>query len=152
MRLLPASLGLFAILALSPVLPARSQNATYSLVYEGGHLPLRLDKAKASLAGGRIVLTQGKYSVTLPLRSVTRISCGAEARRRLADIVLDAVPLMHWGEGVRYLGVTWTENGRQREAVFRLAASDYDRLLPELERLTGVEAVDPSRTPTVVRF
>jgi hypothetical protein len=147
MRLFPAVLVLLATVALSP-----AKESVYPLVYEGGHLPLHRDKAKAALVDDRIVLTQGSYTVTLPLKSVTRISCGAEARRRLADIVLDAVPLMHWGEGARYIGLTWTEAGRRHEAVFRLAASDYARFLPEIERLTGVKAIDPSHTPTVVRY
>jgi hypothetical protein len=134
--LLPA-----AILAKNP--------GAYPATYAGGSLPLNHHKVRATLGKDEVIFMQGDRRVTVPVKSITEISCGTEVHRRLGASVLDVVPIMHLGESeTHYIGVTWT--GAQ--VLLKLSRADYSGFLAALERATGIKAVDTNQVPTVVRY
>jgi hypothetical protein len=134
--LLPA-----AILAKNP--------GAYPATYAGGSLPLNHHKVRATLGKDEVIFMQGDRRVTVPVKSITEISCGTEVHRRLGASVLDVVPIMHLGESeTHYIGVTWT--GAQ--VLLKLSRAEYSGFLAALERATGIKAVDTNQVPTVVRY
>ena len=132
----------------------KKPRATFPLAYEGGNLPLHHDRVTATLAGNELLFAQHRRRISVPAGSITRISCGSEARRKFMDAVLDRVPLVHLGDaGSRYVGVTWQDaNHRQVEVLFRVSKDDYGNFVAALERLTGIAPVDTNRVPAVVRY
>ena len=137
----------FALLLILPALlcanPATGASAsTFHVKYEGGTLPLGQGKMHVTIAADKVVFTQGRHALAIPLQNITMISCNTDVRRRFGA----------------YVGLTWTSNRRDSEpasrieGVFKLSSSDYDDFLSTLERLTGRKAVDTHRVPTVVRY
>ena len=154
----------FALFCLLPALlsasPARGANVTtLPLKYEGGTLSLGQGKTLVTISESKMVFTQGRYRLAIPLQNITMISCNTDVRRRFGAPVLGAVPRLHLDLAeTHYVGLTWIgddhdgEPGARVEGVFRVSAADYDDFLRTLERLTGHHAVDTHRVATVVRY
>src|SRR5690348_4592018 len=153
-----------ALLSLLPALlsanPARGANtATVPLKYEGGTLSLGQGKTLVTISQDKMVFTQGRYKLAIPLQNITMISCNTDVRRRFGALVLGAVPRLHLDLAeTHYVGLTWIgtdragERGARVEGVFKVSSAEYDDFLKTLERLTGRTAVDTRRVPTVVRY
>ncbi len=127
--------------------------------YEGGTLPLKQHKIRATLEEDELILVHGSERVSVPLKNITAASCGTDVRRRFGASVLGMVPLMHLDKAeTYYVGLTWTEGaargGRtaKAEAVFKLSSGDYRDFLAALERYTHSKAVDTGKVPRVVRY
>ena len=154
-------LALFCLLpALLFANPARgSKVTTLPMKYEGGTLWLEQGKTLVTISEDKMVFTQGRYKLAIPLQKISEISCNTEVHRRFAAPVLGAVPRLHLDLAeTHYVGLTWTGNGyggepgARIEGVFKVGASDYDGFLKTLGRLTGRKAVDTHRVPAVVRY
>jgi len=137
----------------------RKAGLTVPVKYEGGTLPWNQGKLKTTIAEDELVFTHGAQRIAVPIKNITAISCGEDARRRFGASVLGMVPLMHLDKSeAYYIGVTWTGNARagekasKVEAVFRLNNAEYRDFLAVLERLTGLKAVNAAKVPTVVQY
>jgi hypothetical protein len=133
--------------------------ARYPANYEGGSLPLRHSKVKATLGTDEVILVQHGQRIAVPATDITEIACATGVHRRLGAAVLDVVPYMHLGETENhYVGVTWTKSeetgGRtpKAEALFKLNKGEYTSFLAGLERLTGKKAVDTNQVVTTVHY
>lgn len=132
----------------------------YPAQYEGGNVPLKQNHGiKAVVAGNEVVFVQHGRRVSVPVQSISEISCATSVRRRFGAAVLGRVPLMDLDRvQTHYVGVTWTENtwtgtGPQKgEVLFKLSAGEYRDFVGTLERLTGKQAVDTRKTPTAVHY
>jgi hypothetical protein len=155
MRLLPALL-LLSITFLPNAALAKKAATDYPATYAGGSLPLDHHKVRAALGKDEVVFMQGSRRIAVPVRDITKISCGTEVRRRTGASVLDVVPLMHLGESQsRYIGVAWTgANGNtvQAQVLLKLSRGEYRGFLAALEQLTGIKAVHTNQVPTVVHY
>jgi len=138
----------------------RSADSTnYPASYEGGSLPLRHSKVKATLGAGEVVLVQHGQRIAVPAARITEIACATGVRRRFGAAVLDVVPYMHLGETEdHYIGVSWIRDGDaggtapKVEVLFRLNKGEYSSFLAGLERLTGKKAVDTNQSRTTVHY
>ena len=159
---LSAVLGFFLAIAQPAVFAGEAKNAAtanYPANYEGGSLPLRHSKVKATLGAEEVILVQGGHRIAVPAISITEIACATGVHRRLGAAVLDVVPYMHLGETENYyVGVTWMrsdETGGKTprvEVLFKLNKSEYGGFLAGLERLTGKKAVDTNQILTTVHY
>jgi len=132
--------------------------ATYPAQYEGGSAALKPNHGIKALVGPHeIVFVQHGRSISIPVQSISEISCGTNVHRRFGAAVLGLVPLMDLDKVQRhYVGVTWTDSTRagqgREEVLFRLNAGEYRDFIATLERLTGKQAIDTGKTPTVVQY
>ena len=157
-----AALGFFLAIAQPGVVFAGEKGAVgsnYPASYEGGSLPLRHSKVKATLGTDEVVLVQRGQRIAVPAGSITEIACATGVHRRLGAAVLDVVPYMHLGETEdHYVGVTWMQNAGtsgaapKAEVLFRLSKSEYSGFLAGLERLTGKKAVDTNQNLTTIHY
>ena len=139
-----------------PCAALAQKNATaYPAKYSGGSLPLDHHKVRATLAKDEVVFMQRGHRFAVPMKSITEISCGTEARHRLGT-VFGVVPVIHLGANeTHYVGVSWigaNGDGQNAEALLELSAADYRGFLAALEQATGIKAVDTNQVPTVVRY
>jgi hypothetical protein len=131
--------------------------ASFPAEYIGGSVPLRQNHSvRAVVAGGEIVIVQHGRQLSVPVRSISRISCATDVRRRFGAAVLGRVPLVDLNKvQTYYVGLTWTDDARpgaNHEVLFKLNAGEYRDFVAALERLTGKQAVDTRKTPTVVHY
>ena len=114
----------------------------YPVTYEGGSLPLSHRKVTAKVDGGAIIFVQHGQQLAVPVQNVTAISCGTDVHRRmkLAKTEKD------------YIGVTWTRDNREAEALFKMNGREYRDFLRALESSTGKKAVDAHKVPVVVHY
>jgi hypothetical protein len=161
MRVLFAIVCFMSVFALPATIQARDVrdgHITYTMLYQGGTLSFSHSKVTASLSNDQVVLIQNKSRIAIPAGNIRQISCAREVRRRMGAAVLNAVPRVRLGEiESHYIGVTWTAASKggtpvRLDAIFKLSKDDYYEVLPLLERMTGLTAVDTSRVPTVVRY
>ncbi|MFN7993764.1 MAG: hypothetical protein U0Q18_09200 [Bryobacteraceae bacterium] len=114
--------------------------AAFPLTYEGGTLGLNHHKVKATIGSDALTFSRGSRRLTVPAKNITEISCGNGIHGRY------------------YVGVGWTASGQAQdkpsrgEVVLKLSAAEYREFVAALEKLTGLKAVDATRTPTVVRY
>jgi len=135
----------------------KNAGASFPVQYEGGSLRLKPShSAKAVVAGSEVVFVQHRRQISVPVQSISNISCATDVHRRFGAAVLGLVPRMDLGKvQEHYVGVTWAENStspEKGEVLFRLSAAEYRDFVATLERLTGKQAVDTRKTPTVVRY
>jgi len=147
-----------ALLAVSAA-AAKTQAATLAMKYEGGTLPLEQGRTHATISDDKVVFTQGRYTLAIPLEHIATIACSTGVRRRFGAPVLGVVPRLHLDTAeTYYVGLTWMDASRdgqpgtRTEGVFKLRGSEYSEFLGTLERLTGKAAVDTGRVPAVVRY
>ncbi|HXM41885.1 MAG TPA: hypothetical protein VN924_11565 [Bryobacteraceae bacterium] len=130
--------------------------ADYPATYAGGSLPLDHHKVRAAFGNNEVIFMQGGRRISVPIKSITEISCGTEVRHRLGASVLDVVPLMHLGESQEhYIGVAWTGingNAAHAQVLLKLSRGEYRDFLAALERATGMKAVNTNQVPTVVHY
>ena len=114
----------------------------YPVTYEGGSLPLSHRKATARFDGGAVVFVQHGQRLVVPVENITALSCGSDVHRRmkLAKTEKD------------YVGMTWTNDNREAEALFKLSGREYRDFLKALETSTGKKAVDAHKVPVVVHY
>ena len=127
---------------------AKKAPAEYPVTYAGGSLPLSHNKIRAALGQDEVVLIQHDRRISIPAKSITEISCGAEAHRHLMSLV-------HLGESQDYyIGVAWSgqADAMPAQVLLKLSRGEYREFLSALERLTGIKAVDTNQVPTVVRY
>jgi len=160
---LSAALGfLLAVAQPGAVFAGQSKNAAnadYPANYEGGSLPLRHSKVKATLGAEEVILMQRGFRIAVPAISITEIDCSTDVHRRMGAAVLGVVPYMHLGETENhYIGVTWMTSDEtggktpRAEVLFKLNKSEYSSFLAGLERLTGKKAVDTNQILTTVHY
>lgn len=134
-----------------------SGTASFPAQYIGGSVPLKQNHGvRAVVAGSEVVLVQHGRRLSVPLGSISRISCATDVHRRFGAAVLGLVPLVDLDKvQAYYVGLTWTDNARSgasHEVLFKLSAGEYRDFLTTLERITGKRAVDTRKTPTVVHY
>ena len=146
-----------------PLLPVEAAGTkktgfTVPVRYEGGTLPLRQQRVRATLAEDELIFVHGNQRYAIPLRNITAVSYGTEVHNRFGASVLGVVPLMHLEKAESYhVGLTWTgnqagEQASKSDAVFKMSNGEYRDFVAALERLTGRKAVNTGRVPTVVRY
>jgi hypothetical protein len=155
------------LLAISAALMASSSafgrqagkaGTSYPAEYEGGSALLKQNHGiKALMGPGEVIFVQHGRRIAIPVESIREISCSTNVHRRFGAAVLGLVPLMDLDKVQRhYVGVTWTDSTRagtgKEEALFRLSAGEYRDFIAALERLTGKQAIDTGKTPTVVHY
>lgn len=131
--------------------------ASFPAQYIGGSVSWKQNHGvRAVVAGGEVVFVQHGRQLSVPVRSISQISCATDVRRRFGAAVLGRVPLMDLDKvQTHYVGLTWTDEARpgsSHEVLFKLNASEYRDFVATLERLTGKQAVDTRKTPTVVHY
>lgn len=114
----------------------------YPVTYEGGSLPLSHRKVTARFDNGAVVFVQHGQRLVVPVRNITALSCGSDVHRhmKLAKTEKD------------YVGMTWTNDNREAEALFKLSGREYRDFLKALETSTGKKAVDAHKVPVVVHY
>lgn len=132
---------------------------SYALQYEGGTAGLKQHRTvKAVVTGSEVVFVQHGRQVSVPVRDISEISCATNTRRRTGAAVLGRIPLVELDKSrTHYVGITVADSSagganRSGEFVFKLNRGDYRGFLASLERLTGKQAVDTGKIPTVVRY
>jgi hypothetical protein len=142
-----------AILYFSTALMVGKAETAFPVTYAGGSLPLRHDKVTAKFNGGAITFTQHGHRISVPVENITAISCGSEVRRRFGAAVLGVVPWMQLDKAEKdYVGVTWNEDARKMEVLFKLSSREYRDFLSALEASTGKKAVNAHKVPMVVDY
>jgi hypothetical protein len=142
----------FSLPAFCPAGVARQRPDAYPATYEGGNLPLKQHKLKATLGGGEVVFTEGRRRIAVPVKDISKISIGTGVHRRFGVGVLGVVPLVHLGATERhYVALTCT-GGVRAEALLRMSGTEYKQFVAALEKLSGRKPVDTSRVPTVVHY
>ena len=127
--------------------------AAFPVTYAGGNLPLRHDKVTARFDNGAIVFVQHGQRIAVPVENITAISCGSEVRRRFGAAVLGVVPWMQLDKSeTDYVGVTWKNDAREVEVLFKLGSREYRDFLSALEASTGKKAVNAHKVPVVVHY
>jgi hypothetical protein len=132
--------------------------AKYPALYEGGTASLKPNHGVKALVGtDQIVFVQHGRQVSIPLQSISGISCATNVRRRFGASVLGLVPLMDLEKvETHYVAVSWTDSTLpgtgKAEVLFKLGAGEYRDFVATLERLTGKQAVDTGKTPAVVHY
>jgi hypothetical protein len=130
----------------------------YPAQYEGGSASLKQNHGVKALVGtDQIVFVQHGRSISIPVQSISGISCATNVHRRFGAAVLGLVPLMDLDKTeTHYVGVAWTDSTRPgtgtAEALFKLSAGEYRGFVATLERLTGKQAIDTAKTPAVVHY
>ena len=147
MRSLVAVLLCIAI----PMMAFAGDNS-YKVTYDGGSLP----DAKAGtgmklyIDAGQVRLVGDKGDViTIPASSITEISYGQDAHRRigaaigLAVISLGIGALMALTKSKKhYVGLTWVDGDKKGGFAMQCDKSDYRGVLAGLEGISGKKAVD----------
>ena len=134
--------------------------ASYALQYEGGSVGLKQHRTlKATVANNEVVFVQHGRRLSVPVQEISEVSCATSVHRRFGAAVLGLVPRMELDKArEHYVGVTWideTGSGSDRgrsDVVLKLNAGEYRNFVATLDRLTGKQAVDTGKTPTVVRY
>jgi len=147
MRFSLTVLGLLGALTLPNSGFAAEAKTEHTIMYEGGSLPLSHNKVKARFDKDAVVLVQRRHRIAVAGRDIVEISCGNEARHRFAVPVLRARQTE-----IHYVAVTWTDDGRKVDMLFRVDSDNYREFLASLEQLTGKKAVDTRHVPMVVRY
>jgi len=117
-------------------------SGAYPVTYAGGGLPLSQRKVTARFDNGAVVFVQHGQRLTVPVRSITAISCGSDVHRRMKVARTEK----------DYIGVTWTSDNREVEALFKASGREYRDFLKALETSTGKKAVDAHKVPVVVHY
>lgn len=132
---------------------ARDAGDSYALRYEGGSTELRQHRTvKAVVNRSEVVFVQHGRQVSVPVGNISEISCTTNTHRRLGASVLGRIPRVELDKArTHYVGITLAD-GSPGELVFRMNRAAYRSFVGSLERLTGKQAVDTGRTPTVVRY
>jgi len=145
---------LFAILTSGAVAGTTPQTTgTFSVVYAGGNLPLKQDRAvKAAFGKDEVLFVQNGQSFAIRLRDIRQLAANTETGRRFTGPGFALVPASLNKKETRYVGVTWRDGDRSLDAIFRLSSSEYRDFLTAMEQATGKRAVDPDQTPTIVRY
>ena len=135
---------------------AKPAGTAYPLRYQGGSLPLQQNHAvNAVVAGNEVIFVQHGRRFVVPVGNINEISCAADIRRRFGASVLRLVPLMDLDKiEDHYVGVTWSDSALKadRTVLFKLNQAEYRDFVAALERLTGRQAVNTNKTPTVVHY
>jgi len=139
---------LLAVAALPTAALAKKAPTAYPATYAGGSLPLDHNKVRAELGKDEVIFMQRGQRISVPLKSITAISCGSESHRRFGVAVL--------GEAeTYYIGVAWSgpdHNTGGAQALLKLSRGEYRGFLAALERMTGIRAVNTNQVPTVVHY
>lgn len=114
----------------------------YPVTYEGGSLPLSHHKVTARFDNGAVVFVQHGQRLEVPVQNITAISCGSDVHRRMKLTKTEK----------DYIGMTWTSDNREAEALFKLSGRGYRDFLKALESSTGKKAVDAHKVPVVVHY
>ena len=122
-----------ALLAASGFFPA---------TYEGGGLPLSQSKVRAHLESDTLVFVQHGRRIAVPVREITAISAGSDVRHRMPLVKTETY----------YIGVTWTSDHGDVNALFSMSGGEYRDFLKALETSTGKKAVDARKVPVVVHY
>lgn len=130
----------FLFISVSTALFAASGG--YPATYEGGSLPLSHRKVTARFDSGAVVFVQHGQSLRVPVQDITAISCGSDVHRRMKLSKTEK----------DYIGMTWTSDNREAEALFKLSGRGYRDFLKALETSTGKKAVDAHKVPVVVHY
>ena len=117
-------------------------SGAYPATYEGGSLPLNRSKVTASFHNGAVVFVQHGQRVSIPVQNITAISCGSDVHRWMPLVKTEA----------NYIGVTWTRDHREVEAIFKMSGAEYRDFLKALEASTGKKAVNAHKVPVVVHY
>jgi hypothetical protein len=87
---------------------------TYPAKYEGGGLPLAQHRIKATLAGDKVIFTQGNQRFAVAVENIAQISCNTDSRRRFGAVLLAAVPLTRLDMvEEHFVGMTWNGDAGQ---------------------------------------
>lgn len=134
-------------------------DASYALSYEGGSAGFKPHRTvRVVVTGNQVVFVQDGRQVSVPVENISAISCATNVRRRTGAAVLGRIPLVDLDKAqTHYVGITLADDSvaganRSGELVFKLTRDEFRSFLPNLERLTGKQAVDTGKTPTVVRY
>lgn len=137
----------------------RSKNSgpSFPAHYAGGSVALKQNRVvKAVVGGNEVIFVQHERRVSVPVQSISEISCAEDVHRRFGAAVLGRVPLVYLGKvQTHYVGLSWMEDtgaGVNRNAVLKLSGGEYRDFVATLERLTGKRPVDTRKTPTAVRY
>jgi hypothetical protein len=132
----PSVLFLFVSTALM------AASGSFPATYEGGGLPLSQSKVRAHLEKDAVVFVQHGQQIRVPVREITAISCGSDVRHRMPLVKTETY----------YIGVTWTSDHRDVQALFSMSGGEYRDFLKALETSTGKKAVDAHKVPVVVHY
>jgi hypothetical protein len=146
------------LLALLPANATTTAKAgiTVPVRYEGGTLLLNKGKAKVTITEDELVFTHGNQKLSVSLKNISAVTCGTEVRRRPGATVLGMVPRLRLDTTEEhYVGLTLEAGGQETskvEAVLKMTGGRYRDFLTTLERLTGRQAADTAKAPTVVQY
>jgi hypothetical protein len=124
----------------------------YKVTYDGGSIPdikagtglrLYIESNQLSLVSNKTVV------ITIPVSSVTEISCGQDVHRRvgaaigLAVISLGVGALMALTKSKKhFVGLTWANGDQKGGFAMQCDKNDYRGVLAGIEGVTGKKAVD----------
>ena len=118
----------------------------FPVTYAGGSLPLRHDKVTAKLRRRGHHIYAARTPHCGACEKITAISCGSEVRRRFGAAVLGVVPWMQLDKAEKdYVGVTWNEDARKMEVLFKLSSREYRDFLAALEAPPARKQSTPTR-------
>jgi len=140
-------------------------DATMSMKYEGGSLPLKLhDGVKVALSANQISIWQKKETFMVQTGSITEISYGNDVHRRVGAAI--GVGIVTLGIGAmlllvktkkHYVGIVWDDakSGENSEpakslpampskggTIFKVGKGEYRGFIAALEGITGKKAVN----------
>lgn len=154
------SITVFLMASSTAFAATRDPGDSYALRYEGGNAELKQHRTvKVTVTRDEVVFVQHGKQVAVPVGDISGISCATNTHRRAGAAVLGRIPLVELDKRqTRYVGITLADGGvpganrSSGELVFRMNRGEYRSFLTSLQRLTGKQAVDTGKTPSVVRY
>jgi hypothetical protein len=112
--------------------------------YEGGSLPLKLNKATTYVNENAIVVIQGKQRFAIPVKAVVQVLDGngvhASVGTATGTAILTTGTKNQSAGSLTVVGIVWTDGEKKNGIVLRLDKGDFPAFLSALETVTGLKA------------
>lgn len=112
--------------------------------YEGGSLPLKLNKATTYVNENAIVVIQGKLRFAIPVKAVAQVLDGngvqASVGAATGTAILTTGTKNQSAGNLTVVGIVWTDGEKKNGVVLRLDKGDFPAFVSALETVTGLKA------------
>lgn len=141
--------SLATVLCLLLAVPAYPSGQTVK--YSGGSIPNAESGQDFKLSIGKTLIQMSRASaaIAIPSTSVTELSYGQEAHRRVGTAVATAI--FTYGIGAlfafskskkHYIGIIWQDGAEKGGITIEVSKNDFRGVLTGLEGVTGKKAID----------